>query len=498
MERTRVDPCGVCELRKTSLDPPQTLSQSPPMSERIALFGGSFNPPGLHHRLLVETLAEQFDRVLVLPCGPRPDKPTTNLIPPVYRAAMTDMTFGDIPRVEVDLSDLEQNVFTRSHTLEARFSDRGEIWHVVGVDLIQGGASGQSEIQRSWENGVQLWQHSRFVVLQRPGHEFKQEDLPPQSRVIEVDVPGASRDIRDMIERGESAESWLTARTHAYIQRYGLYRAPMPASYARGTLAGCSYRLSVDMRNPKAAHWASRFTDTAGPQFVTVIGGDGAMLRSIREGWRERLPHFGVNAGHLGFLMNEADTVLDNEFPPQDVIFRQLPMLYVEVETMEGETLTAYGFNDTWVERDTSQSAWLQVKINDKVRLQKLVSDGALLATAAGSTAYARAMGATPLLADTPAWLLVGSNVMEPIDWKSALLSTDSTVEIESLDPERRPVRAFIDGHDQKLVRRLKARISRAAAVELVFDTSHDMAEKLAALQFRQTGLTPVKRTPAS
>ena len=214
------------------------------------------------------------------------------------------------------------------------------------------------------------------------------------------------------------------------------------------------------------------------------------MLRSIREHWRSRLPFFGINAGHLGFLMNAAETVLENEFPPKDVIFRQLPMLYVELEAVDGTTSTAYGFNDAWVERDTSQSAWLKVSINDTVRLKKLVSDGALVATAAGSTAYARAMGASPLLADTPAWLLVGSNVMEPIDWKSALLSTDSTLAVENLDAEHRPVRAFIDGHDMGLVRSLRARISRAAAAELAFQAGHDMAEKIAALQFRNTGLT--------
>lgn len=463
------------------------------MSERIALFGGSFNPPGLHHRLLVETLARHFDHVLVIPCGPRPDKATTNIIPPLYRAAMADITFGGMEGVEVDLSDLEQNVFTRSHALEKRYAHRGEIWHVVGLDLIKGGAAGQSEIQRSWENGAELWAASRFAVLTRPGHRFDNADLPPHAVTIDVDVPGSSSEIRDLIQRGESADHLLTPRTVAYIQRYGLYRAPTPAAWARSSLTGKPYRLIVDHRNPKATHWESRFKNSPAPEFVAVLGGDGAMLRSIREGWRSRLPYFGVNAGHLGFLMNAADTVLDNDFPPQDVIFRQLPMLYVEVETTDGRTLTEYGFNDAWVERDTSQSAWLQIKINDKPRLRKLVSDGALLATAAGSTAYARAMGASPLLADTPAWLLVGSNVMEPIDWRSALLSIDSTVEIENLDPEHRPLRAYIDGHDQGLVRTLRARISRAAAAELVFDTTHDMAEKIAALQFRNTGITDMR-----
>ncbi|MDB6140148.1 MAG: kinase, partial [Verrucomicrobiaceae bacterium] len=333
------------------------------------------------------------------------------------------------------------------------------------------------------------WSTAKFAVLTRPGHVFKEADLPPNHELIEVNIPGSSSDIRDRLARGENVDTLVDPRPLAYIQRYGLYRAPNPGSWARGSLTGCNYRLNADLSIPKVAAYAGRFTpDPKGEvQFITVLGGDGAMLRCIREHWQERLPFFGVNAGHMGFLMNGAGAVFSAEVPPRDVIFRQLPMLYVEVEDMEGKLHTAYGFNDAWVERATSQSAWLDVSVNGVRRLSKLVSDGALVATAAGSTAYARAMGAAPLLADTPAWLLVGSNVMEPVDWKSALLSTDMQVEIHCLDPERRPIRAYIDGQDQGIVRTLRARISRAAAAELVFNASHDMAEKIAAIQFRSS-----------
>ncbi len=403
---------------------------------------------------------------------------------------MADIAFSGIARVEVDLSDLEQDTFTRSHVLETRYQDQGQIWHVVGVDIIEGGAQAQSEIHRTWENGVELWQKSHFAVVTRPGHRFEVRDMPPNSVAIEVSFPGASSEIRDLIQRGGDIDHLVTPRTLAYIQRYGLYRTPTPSSAARCSLAGQPYTLSSDDHNPKACEWAQRFSSSAHPQFINVIGGDGAMLRCIRENWRRRLPFFGINAGHLGFLMNSAETVLSSEFPPADVIFRQLPMLYVEMVALDGTVTTAYGFNDAWVERETSQSAWLQISINDTIRLPKLVSDGALVATAAGSTAYARAMGASPLLADTPAWLLVGSNVLEPIDWKSALLSTDSSLVMQNLDSQRRPVRAFIDGHDQGIVKALRVRISRAAAAELIFEAHRDMAEKIAALQFRNTGLT--------
>jgi NAD kinase len=277
----------------------------------------------------------------------------------------------------------------------------------------------------------------------------------------------------------------------AYIERYGLYRAPVPGTWAHASLRDQPFLLSADAENPRVAAWMEKIgpgvrEGRAG--FISVLGGDGAMLRCIREHWRERRPFFGINAGHLGFLMNAPGQVFSCDFPPEDVILRQLPMLFLEFEGEDGTVRSAYGFNDAWLERSTSQSAWLEVRVNGVPRIPRLVSDGALVATAAGSTAYARSMGASPLLADTPAWLVVGSNVMEPAHWRSALLSTDSCVEIRNLSPQHRPVEAFVDGHSMGAVVALRARISRAAAVELAFCASHDMADKIAAIQFQSHG----------
>ncbi|MFZ4768410.1 MAG: nicotinate-nicotinamide nucleotide adenylyltransferase, partial [Roseimicrobium sp.] len=85
------------------------------MPRRIALFGGSFNPPGVHHQHIAELLARRFDEVRVVPCGPRPDKPEVNTVPAVFRAALCDLAFGGLERVVVDLFDLEGDSFTRNH-----------------------------------------------------------------------------------------------------------------------------------------------------------------------------------------------------------------------------------------------------------------------------------------------------------------------------------------------------------------------------------------------
>jgi len=459
------------------------------MPQRIALFGGSFNPPGLHHRVIAQRLAREFDQVRIIPCGPRPDKPVTDSIPAVYRAALADLTFGDLPKVRVDLFDLEQATFTRNHALQTRYEAEGQVWHVVGGDLVAGGGAGKSLIQRTWEKGEALWAKAHFAVLTRPGYVINPADLPPQSMRFEIEEHGSSTLIRDHLSHGQAVAGLLAPCAQAYIQRYGLYRAPNPGTWARQSLSDETYSIQADPHNAKAQSWLREIGPGTNeqPGFITVLGGDGAMLRCIRERWRERRPFFGINAGHLGFLMNAPEQALGCPFPPSDVILRQMPMLYLEAEDREGRIHTTYGFNDAWLERSTSQSAWLKVIVNGVERIPKLVSDGALVATAAGSTAYARSMGASPLLADTPAWLLVGSNVMDPAHWRSALLSTDTTVEMRNLEPEHRPVEAFVDGLSMGEVVSFRARLSRAASAELAFCASHDMADKIAAIQFHRS-----------
>ena len=459
------------------------------MPKRIAIFGGSFNPPGKHHAAIAVRLAEEFDEVRVIPCGPRPDKPETDAgVPSVYRAALADIVFGGLAKVTVDLSDFEQETFTRNHELQRRYEAEGELWHVVGADLVVGGAQGVSLIQRTWARGVELWGRANFAVLKRPGYTLEAGDLPPHVRVIEHVVEGSSTQIRECLIHGRGVAEMVPPRAAAYLARYGLYRAPVPGNWARGTLEDARFFLQEDAANPKARVLSGlldgKHVEAREADFINVIGGDGAMLRSIREHWRKRLPFFGVNAGHLGFLLNAPEQVTAHSFPPSDVIFRQMPMLFLEFEDEEGRRQPAYGFNDSWLERATSQSAWLEITVNEVRRIPKLVCDGALVATAAGSTAYARSMGAAPLLADTPAWLLVGSNVLQPSHWRSALLSPDTTVEIRNIDPKHRPLQAYVDGLSMGRVVALHARLSRAAAAELVFCASHDMAEKIAAIQF--------------
>ena len=453
------------------------------MSPTIAIFGGSFNPPGAHHRVIAEQLASQFDELLIIPCGPRPDKPVTNDVDPVYRAAMVDMTFRGIPGVRVELFDLESRTFTRQVALEEQHRTRGEVYHVIGSDLLQGGREGKSPIQREWFQGQKVWNEFRFAVLERPGYPLDPADLPPRQRVFDLSIPGASCEIRDRVFHRQEVGERVTPEVRRFIDRYGLYCGMRPNHKGRLALAELKPLVIADPQNPRAQELACKIPSFAEGQanLVLVVGGDGTMLHAIRSQWRHRLPFYGINAGHLGFLLNDE---MAEGAAVGDLLVEHLPLLWVEMDLASGERRSALAFNDAWLERASGQTAWLRVAVDGCERLSKLVADGALVGTAAGSTAYARAMGAHPLPLNVPSLMLVGSNVLHPAFFKPAVLPIGSTVELTSLEPHKRPLRGFIDGILQGEVTGLRARVSHAASVELVFDPRQDLGEKLARIQF--------------
>ncbi len=254
------------------------------MSQKIAIFGGSFNPPGLHHRQIAEALEREFDHVIVYPCGTRVDKPTTNDVDSVFRATMVDLCFGDLPKVEVCLDDLEHDKFSRTHELQERYEHRGEVWHMVGSDLLTGGGEGKSFIHHVWQDGPELWETLNFVVFTRPGFDIAAADLPPRHRLIQLETTGASGHIREQIFHREPISHLVTAPVEGYIERYGLYRGRIPSRVTRRVFKEPRLLIVADEWNPKALKWAEHFRHfevSHDPNCVLVIGGDGSMLRAI-------------------------------------------------------------------------------------------------------------------------------------------------------------------------------------------------------------------------
>lgn len=450
------------------------------LSRRVAVFTGSFDPPTTFHRKVARLVRGRgFDEVVVRPSGPRCDPPDGEHAAPIHRAVMADLAFRDLPGVSVDLGDLDDGRCLDDYRFDEHYADRGEVWHVVSADFLAGGRNGTSAIQSRWPRGEELWKSGRFVVLHPTSAPPDPADLPPVAKLIPVDDHVPTADLRLRVFQGGEAAPDVPEPVAAYIRRYRLFSGIPSPRETRITLDEARLLIVADESNPKARELAKRFRPlgSGDPTAILVLGGDGTMLSAIRKHWRRRLPFLGLNAGTLGFLMNEE---LPDALAGLELLIYRMPMLRVDTVALDGTASRALAFGDAWVERDSGQAAWLRIDVDGRVQVPKVVGDGLLVATPSGSSAYARAMGATPVPLTAPVLTLAGSNVFRPRFWKPVALPETAAVRITSLDSNgKRPVRAFLDGHLVGRVSALEARASCVAAVELAFTPQFDLSERL-------------------
>ncbi len=216
---------------------------------------------------------------------------------------------------------------------------------------------------------------------------------------------------------------------------------------------------------------------------ILALGGDGFMLQTMHAYMDSGIPVYGMNRGTVGFLMNEfSDTGLLKRL--EAAILQKIYPLKMIARTGDGKVHQSIAFNEVALIRYSQQSANLRILVNGSVRLDKLICDGILVATPAGSTAY-------NLSAHGPV-IPVGSNVLaltpvspfRPRRWQGALLPHTAVIDFESLDPKKRPVGASADSHEVKDAMTVTVSEDRSKWVSLLFDRGHSLEERIIREQF--------------
>jgi nicotinate-nucleotide adenylyltransferase len=178
---------------------------------RVALFGGSFDPPHLGHVLaMAHALSTaRVERLMMVPCFRHAFDKT--LSPFAHRLAMATLAaqvFGERARA----SDIEATLGGPSRTLVTvkallAQSPEMQITLVVGSDLV-----GERE---RWYGYAELASLVEFAVVPRAGHEAQAPFAIP-------DV--SSTEIRARIAAGRSIAHLVPAAVADYIAAHGLYR----------------------------------------------------------------------------------------------------------------------------------------------------------------------------------------------------------------------------------------------------------------------------------
>ncbi len=217
---------------------------------------------------------------------------------------------------------------------------------------------------------------------------------------------------------------------------------------------------------------------------IVALGGDGLMLQTLHAFMGSGKPIYGMNRGSVGFLMNEyREEDLPQRLAKADIT--TIRPLEMRATTEDGSSHKALAINEASLLRQTSQAARLRISVDGRMRLDELICDGILVATPAGSTAY-NLSAHGPILPITAQLLaLTPISAFRPRRWRGALLPKLARVDIEVLDPAKRPVSASADHSEIRRVTHVSVAEATDTEGVIMFDSDHGWDERILTEMFR-------------
>lgn len=219
-------------------------------------------------------------------------------------------------------------------------------------------------------------------------------------------------------------------------------------------------------------------------EIVVALGGDGMMLEALHSVMDTGTPVYGINYGSVGFLMNDPaeSDLLDHLRRSERTSIHPLRATCTDIR---GKTFTALAINEVSLLRETRQTAKIQISVDGRIRLAELAADGVMVATPAGSTAYNASAHGPILPLGSRTLALTPISAFRPRRWRGALLSHDSKVRFDVLDPDKRPVSAVADNQEFRDIVSVDIEEAADVSLHMLFDEGRALGERILIEQFQ-------------
>ena len=217
---------------------------------------------------------------------------------------------------------------------------------------------------------------------------------------------------------------------------------------------------------------------------VIVIGGDGFMLKTLKKNKKDKKCFYGINSGNYGFLMNKfSKKLLINNLGKSKMI--SISPLEMSVSNRSGSR-KYLAINEVSILRQSRQAANLAIKNNSKYIMKKLVSDGVLVSTPAGSTAYNLSVHGPILNLNSKKISIAPISAFRPRRWIGKIVSDKSKITIINLNPNKRPVSAVADNVEIRNAKKIVVKVQNKIKFNLLYDKSNSLQKKIKIEQIRK------------
>jgi len=218
---------------------------------------------------------------------------------------------------------------------------------------------------------------------------------------------------------------------------------------------------------------------------IIVIGGDGFMLQTLKKNKRQKKFFYGINSGNYGFLMNKysSKTILKNLSKANMISISPLEMI---VKNSRNQIKKHLAINEVSILRQSRQAASLSINYGSKQVIKKLVSDGVLVSTPAGSTAYNLSVHGPILSLNSKKLSISPISPFRPRRWKGKIVNDKSKITIRNLNPKKRPISAVADNIEVRNAKLINIQTNKKIRFNLLYDKSRSLQKKIKVEQLRR------------
>ena len=216
-----------------------------------------------------------------------------------------------------------------------------------------------------------------------------------------------------------------------------------------------------------------------------VIGGDGFMLKTLKKNKFSSKYFYGINSGDYGFLMNKfsSKSIINNLNKANLITISPLEM---KVVNKQGSTKKYLAINEVSILRQSRQASSVLIKTGSNVIIKKLISDGVLVSTPAGSTAYNLSVRGPILSLNSKKLSIAPISPFRPRRWSGKIINDKLSVTIKNLNITKRPISAVADNIEVRNAKTIQVKINKKIKFKLLYDKNRGLQKKIKIEQLRK------------
>ena len=158
----------------------------------------------------------------------------------------------------------------------------------------------------------------------------------------------------------------------------------------------------------------------------------------------------------------------------------------MNVKTKNDQVKKSIAINEVSILRQGKQASSISITSNKKNIIKNLVSDGVLVSTPAGSTAYNLSAHGPILNLDSNKLAVTPISPFRPRRWRGTIINDKFKIIIKNLDKNKRPISAVADNFEVRNAKIISIKSIKKIIFNLLYDKNNSLYKKIKIEQARK------------